>query len=348
MSPNARCLNSHLSFLDSNSCLFLANSTLQSTKIALYNENACYIGNKNYFNPQGFHNAILGERKNLIIGDECLFSYDIFFRTNDPHLIYESKTNTRINEAKSILIGDHCWIGQDVGLLKGAFVASGCVLGAKSLTSKTCFSNAVYGGDPARCIKKEIFWTSPHTHAFSKAQSKDSFYHKGDEFKFSFEEAKFLPLKLIDEALVNCKSGEERCEFLYDFIYNNSFKNRFALFEDSNTSSCVLYKDDTKESFAKLKESMVLNEADEKADEKMDEKVGAEKATVEKIEAKRATTEKVESKKAEDEKVLAEKTANKGGCEGQDSRLKDSKNSKKKPFKVLKDFLSHKFNPHRA
>ena len=235
-----------------------------------------------------------------------------------------------------------------MGLLKGAFVASGCVLGAKSLTSKTCFSNAVYGGDPARCIKKEIFWTSPHTHAFSKAQSKDSFYHKGDEFKFSFEEAKFLPLKLIDEALVNCKSGEERCEFLYDFIYNNSFKNRFALFEDSNTSSCVLYKDDTKESFAKLKESMVLNEADEKADEKMDEKVGAEKATVEKIEAKRATTEKVESKKAEDEKVLAEKTANKGGCEGQDSRLKDSKNSKKKPFKVLKDFLSHKFNPHRA
>ncbi|KAA6225539.1 hypothetical protein FMM55_06965 [Campylobacter sp. LR196d] len=38
----------------------------------------------------------------------------------------------------------------------------------------------------------------------------------------------------------------EKLEFVYDYIYNNTHKNRFALFEDSDFKDCKLYKDESK------------------------------------------------------------------------------------------------------
>ncbi|MCW1360922.1 hypothetical protein [Campylobacter sp. CCS1377] len=44
-------------------------------------------------------------------------------------------------------------------ILKGGFVASGSILGAKSVNSGVKFSNSIYAGNPSRLIKENHFWS---------------------------------------------------------------------------------------------------------------------------------------------------------------------------------------------
>jgi acetyltransferase-like isoleucine patch superfamily enzyme len=56
---------------------------------------------------------------------------------------------------KGILIGSGCWIGAKVTILDGARVEDGCIIAAGSvLTAGTFESNGIYGGNPAKIIRK--------------------------------------------------------------------------------------------------------------------------------------------------------------------------------------------------
>ena len=55
----------------------------------------------------------------VTIGDDCMFSTNIFIKPSDGHTIIDKKTNKIINYPKNITIGDHCWLGRDVVVLKG-------------------------------------------------------------------------------------------------------------------------------------------------------------------------------------------------------------------------------------
>ena len=90
--------NSTIRFLGNNSVIYLSQgSHPYSIKSDIYNNSVVYIGKNCYFNG-GLH-IIASEQQNIIIGTECLFSFGIFVRTADPHLIYDSTTKRRINPA---------------------------------------------------------------------------------------------------------------------------------------------------------------------------------------------------------------------------------------------------------
>lgn len=76
---------------------------------------------------------------------------------------------------------------------------------------------------------------------------------KGETFLFSFEKDKFLNPELIEKQLETIANPLQKLEFVYDFIYNNTHKNRFALFENSDLQECKLYKDESKIAFQSLK-----------------------------------------------------------------------------------------------
>jgi len=103
-------------------------------------------------------NIVVSEQKNIFIGDGCLFSFDIWIRTGDAHLIYDSNLKSRINFSGSIYIGDHVWIGQHVFILKETKIGSGSVIGSMSIIpGKILESNASYAGNPVKKIKSNIF-----------------------------------------------------------------------------------------------------------------------------------------------------------------------------------------------
>jgi maltose O-acetyltransferase len=55
---------------------------------------------------------------------------------------------------KPVNIKDGCWIGSGVTILPGVTIEQGCVIAANSVVLETTAPNSLYGGNPARLIRK--------------------------------------------------------------------------------------------------------------------------------------------------------------------------------------------------
>lgn len=175
---------------------------------------------------------MLLSEKNIIIGDQCLFSHTIWFRNADPHLIYDNITNKRINPTQSIYIGDHVWVGQEVAFLKKSFVASGSIIGTKSVVTKLCYSNTINAGNPIKQVKENISWRGECVHNWDLEETNKYNYIPNNDFKYTYNQNEFLSPKAIEEKLDSLNTAQEKLEFVYNAIYINKNKNRFAYFKD--------------------------------------------------------------------------------------------------------------------
>ncbi len=176
---------------------------------------------------------MLLSEKNIIIGDQCLFSHTIWFRNADPHLIYDNITNKRINPTQSIYIGDHVWVGQEVAFLKKSFVASGSIISTKSVVTKLCYSNTINAGNPIKQVKENISWRGECVHNWDLEETNKYNYIPNNDFKYTYNQNEFLSPKAIEEKLDSLNTAQEKLEFvLYNAIYCNKNKNRFAYFKD--------------------------------------------------------------------------------------------------------------------
>ena len=118
----------------------------------------CEIG-KN-FSCEGVEVALHGEDNlHVKIGEECMFSHDIFIQTTDNHAIIDKKTKKPINFGKSITIGDHVWLCPHVHIHKGVTISNDCVIGTCSIVNRSIKkSNCVAVGMPAKIVKENITW----------------------------------------------------------------------------------------------------------------------------------------------------------------------------------------------
>ena len=95
----------------------------------------------------------------IIVGDDCLFSQDIEFRTGDSHSILDSITGKRMNPSKDITLGRHVWIGHSVKVLKGASIGSNSIIATGSIiTGKSFQDHVIIGGIGGRIIKENVDW----------------------------------------------------------------------------------------------------------------------------------------------------------------------------------------------
>ncbi len=101
------------------------------------------------------------EGTSIIIGNNCLFSSNITFRTGDSHSILDAETSERINPSESIEIGDRVWIGNDTKILKGTKILEDSIVATGSIvTKKFEENNVVIGGGPAKIIRTGVKWIS--------------------------------------------------------------------------------------------------------------------------------------------------------------------------------------------
>ena len=100
--------------------------------------------------------AIEGTR--IRIGESCLFSGGIHFRTGDSHSLTDLE-GKRTNPSRDITIGDHVWLGMNVTVLKGVTVPDSSVVGACSVVSgRFGKPHCVIAGNPARVLREGIDW----------------------------------------------------------------------------------------------------------------------------------------------------------------------------------------------
>jgi len=114
----------------------------------------------------GNDNKILGrthlaetEGCTIKLGDGCLFSTNVVFRTGDSHSILSVETGERINPAKSITIGDRVWFGNDSKVLKGSEIQSDSIVATGAIVTKKFEEpNVVLAGNPASVVKHGVKW----------------------------------------------------------------------------------------------------------------------------------------------------------------------------------------------
>jgi len=124
-----------------------------------------YIENDNNLVKIGKESHISGpthlaciEGCNIIIGERCLFSSEVTFRTGDSHSILDLDGN-RINPSKNIEIGNHVWIGNKTIFTKGVTIAENCIIATGAVvTKKFNETNTIIGGIPAKIIKSNVDW----------------------------------------------------------------------------------------------------------------------------------------------------------------------------------------------
>jgi acetyltransferase-like isoleucine patch superfamily enzyme len=70
---------------------------------------------------------------------------------NDPS--ENMRFTSKLGENKDIIIEEDSWIGHGTVILKNAFIAEGCIIGANSLVNSSLKPYSVYAGQPAHFIK---------------------------------------------------------------------------------------------------------------------------------------------------------------------------------------------------
>ena len=98
------------------------------------------------------------EGTKVTIGNNILSSSDVYIKTSDSHSIYDFD-HKRVNIAKDVIIGNNVWLCQKASILKGSIIPNNCVVAYGSIVTKQFHdSNCIFGGNPAKIIKKNIEW----------------------------------------------------------------------------------------------------------------------------------------------------------------------------------------------
>lgn len=130
------------------------NGSVISGKCALTCPKNIFIGRNSYVNGG---ELVASDNAKIIIGDNCLISYDVFLRTDTHNYIDK---NTLIREQGSnendIIIGNDVWIGFGAKIMAGVTIADGCVIAAGAVLTHNTEPYCVYAGVPAKKIKERI------------------------------------------------------------------------------------------------------------------------------------------------------------------------------------------------
>lgn len=119
----------------------------EDTILTALNHYPILIGKNSFINQR----CLIGP--GVIIGENVSLGHQVSLITATHK---KGDTTKRAGETifKEINIGDGSWIGANTTVLPGVSIGSGCIIAAGSVVIKNCESNSLYGGIPAKLIKK--------------------------------------------------------------------------------------------------------------------------------------------------------------------------------------------------
>ena len=184
---NTKFNTSKIVFKGDNSIVIIGDSQLTNTFIGIHHNSNVFIGHKTAFNAGGATKRIIvGEGQSVIIGNECLFSVNLWIRNTSGHPIYDFNGNRLDQPGGGVFIGDHVWFGETASILGPATVASGSIIGANSFVhNKIIKSNSLWAGEPCKHIVDNRCWIKESTVTYSATDIDNSRHKEVDSVIFN-------------------------------------------------------------------------------------------------------------------------------------------------------------------
>ena len=102
---------------------------------------------------------IEGDNRTVIVGNDCMVSWNVYVMNYDSHGIIDVASRAVINAPADILIGQHCWIGRASSIVKGVTIGSGSIIGGGSTVTTDIASQVIVVGSPAREVRSGVTWS---------------------------------------------------------------------------------------------------------------------------------------------------------------------------------------------
>lgn len=113
-------------------------------------------------------------------------------------------------------------------LLKGSQIGSGSILAANSVISnKKIPSNAIWGGNPVRQLKQDIFWDGSCVHNWTKKDTENRMYLETDKYIFEKDKNK-ISFDTIEKNLENLETSSDKLNYIQQ-TFKDNHKNRFFI-----------------------------------------------------------------------------------------------------------------------
>lgn len=106
------------------------------------------IGSNTFFN----HNCSVTAKESICIGDNTIIANNVVIVDHD-HLFNTSRTQSGYSTSP-IKIGNNVWIGANSVILKDVNIGDNSVIAAGSVVNKSIPAKELWGGVPAKCIRK--------------------------------------------------------------------------------------------------------------------------------------------------------------------------------------------------
>jgi maltose O-acetyltransferase len=103
----------------------------------------------------GHRSLFMGGDSRVVIGRNCDISSNVSIICGS-HLLGTSSRRAGKGISRDIIIGEGVWIGFGSIILGGVVIGDGAVIAAGSLVNKSVPSNTIYGGIPARELRRMV------------------------------------------------------------------------------------------------------------------------------------------------------------------------------------------------
>ncbi len=120
--------------------------------------NNCLIHIGKHTDIGGAYLSAKGEKTQLNIGENCMFSRNINVMTYDGHPIYDVETKEHLNLPEDITIGNNVWVAANASILKGVSIGDGSIIAFGSIVTRSVSEKVIVAGIPAKEIRRDIEW----------------------------------------------------------------------------------------------------------------------------------------------------------------------------------------------
>jgi len=125
--------------------------------VLLFGTGAIALGQNSYIGEGSSVQAFTDCK--VVIGRGCQISHNVRFYTHSAVADSDFSQAKIPHKAADIHVGDYCWIGANAFIGPGVTIGRNAVVGANSVVTQNIPENEIWGGVPARHIRKKRLLT---------------------------------------------------------------------------------------------------------------------------------------------------------------------------------------------